>query len=130
MKKIIFFIILAVTVCVSNPAYAWKVTIENSIPNTSDNRFYESMTCDVYGEHFFWRDKVDCTISDVGKGSSKSCDAGPGICPVALACTFKYSTGKVSSTGYKYIGVRCWDAKLKIMIDPPSISYYLDGIQW
>ena len=125
MKKISFFIILTVIVFMYTPSYAWKFIFENNIPLDSRS-LIQKITCDVYGEHFFWRDKVDCTVT-AGKDQEDSCDAGPGICPVALACRATDPSGVVTYMDWTYIGVKCWDVTMRVYVRGPGIAMYLDG---
>ena len=127
MQKITFFIILAVTVFICTPTYAWKVTLKNEIPTNSSYQSYQSISCDVYGEHFFWRDKVDCTISNVTRGNSASCDVGPGICPVALVCTIVLE-GKKFPTRWYYMGARCWDVIVEYQVKGNGVTSVIDGV--
>ena len=127
MKKISIFIALMITVAMCSPLYAWKFTLTNNIPKNNTQSIYQKMTCDVYGEHFFWRDKVDCTVRDVGKDSSGTCDAGPGICPVALACKATDSEGNIMYMDWKYIGVSCWDVRMEVYVAGNSAIAYVNG---
>lgn len=127
MKRISFFIVLMVVVFMCTPTYAWKFTLYNYIPTENNASLYQKITCDVYGEHLFWRDRVDCTVRDVGKDSSASCDAGPGICPVALACRATNAEGGTTHFDWTYIGAKCWDVTLRVYVSGTGAVSYLDG---
>jgi hypothetical protein len=111
MRKSIGLVVLAFAVfmCNCNTAYSWSFTLRNRTANP------HPISCDVYGEHLFWRNQVDCSVKDVGPNSEKTCQLPGAICPVALACSYKtLNIGKTyeCSTGWWYIGPLCKNLNL------------------
>jgi len=114
MKKSIGLVVLAFAVfmCNCNTAYSWSFTLKNMSKIT--------LSCDVYGEHLFWRDVVDCSVNDVGPDNGKICYLPGAICPVAISC--KYNTRKLGevvscNTGWWRIGLQCMDSYIEINQD-------------
>lgn len=107
--KILAFSVLFCFLFVSSAA-AWSFTLINKTPAWID--------IEMYGEHLFWRDKVDkkCTAN---AGQEVACSLDGGICPYKVVLTFyRYKSGNQGENKRYTVIVgkgiaTCWDQKYK-----------------